>query len=218
MRSIHARDSLLPGFSEAVVEAFRFLSSELGFRVTSKGSSEVRFETDRVLVIVYHDPVSLELGVQVGLLEDESRIDSLIRAGEWHGASIGRQSGEYLFGLEEVARLQGTYPSGRSLNPFVTSEQGIVENLNDLAVSLRELATPLLLGDELVFKDLSLTRSSEAVAFTHSWDVRAIRIRVTDAWRRQAYAKVAELLESIEAELTAAEQLKLDYARKHRGS
>lgn len=203
------------GFPEAAAAAFSFLMSEYGFRCTLVSETEVRYESDLVIVSVLHTRPSLELGVEIGLLEDESHLDSALRAGQSE-ASIGRPTGEYQFSLDEVASLAGVRGRDQeAFAPFAATAEEVASQLPRLAAGLRHHAAHLLRGAHNDFEDLAVRRTADAQVFTRRIEVAQARSQADAAWRARDLASVIEHLSRLGDALTPAERKKLQYARAH---
>lgn len=203
------------GFAEAVAQAFDFLVVDHAFRRTLASSTAVRYDSDKVCVNVFHDRPSLELGVEIGLVNDDSRVERLIQAGQSE-AVIGRPTGEYQFTLDEVVRLAGAGDGhSESFRPFAGTREQVASQIPRLALGLRRHASHLLRGDFPEFAKLAARRSEAALSFTRNLELTQLRERVERAWRDGDLSSAAQLLQQLGDALTPAEHKKLEYARKH---
>jgi hypothetical protein len=201
------------GFPEAAADAFDFLRADHGFRRTLVSDTAVRYESDRVFVNVFHDRPSLELGVDIGLIDDESRVEGLIRAAESQ-AVIGRPTGEYQFTLDEVVQLsRAGSQGGDSYSLFAGTREQVASQVPRLALGLKRHGAHLLRGESAEFERLAARRSEAAHAFTRGVELAQLRERVERAWRDGDLPSVARLLQEIGDEMTPAERKKLEYAR-----
>ncbi|MGD9118247.1 MAG: hypothetical protein PVJ08_05870 [Dehalococcoidia bacterium] len=68
----YGKDREKLGFKETVFHHFKFLVEEYGFRCVSSGLLHVEYESKKVFVGVYHERLSDELEIRVGLLKQEN--------------------------------------------------------------------------------------------------------------------------------------------------
>jgi len=52
---------------------FAFLTTDYGFRCTHADLHLLTYESETLFVVVYHDPLSYEVGVDLGKLGDDSK-------------------------------------------------------------------------------------------------------------------------------------------------
>ena len=73
--------SVASGYTNSALARFAYLVTDYGFHVATTDATIVRFVSPKVFVNVYHGRMSLELGVEVGLLTDGSAYGTDYRLG-----------------------------------------------------------------------------------------------------------------------------------------
>jgi hypothetical protein len=183
------------GFTEAVLSAFDFLTSRYGFVIKRIEPTFVRYESANVFVNIYHGRASYELGVEVGRLADD----------------LSKE--ESAFSLADILDLTKAHDkTGHTILQASTPET-VDKFVPMLAALVSKYAAPILRGDSDVFARLTDVQSRKSDQLLKKWELEDIRKEAEDAWHQRNYAKVAELFESIQEELTPAEAKKLDYAK-----
>ncbi|MGH9874488.1 MAG: hypothetical protein ACRD9S_18695 [Pyrinomonadaceae bacterium] len=182
------------GFKEAVLSAFDFLTLEYEFRVTQTEPTFVRYESDRVFVNVYHGRTSYELGVKIGRLSDLP----------------GRE-----YSIEDLLDALGKREESGYAYASVRTPQLIVRFVPRLSAVIKEYASSALRGDSATFEQLAAVQQTKGDALTKEWELQDARQEAETAWRQKDYAKLVQVLGSIEEDLTPAEAKKLQYAKKH---
>jgi hypothetical protein len=180
-------------FDDMTARAFGFLT-EVGFQIAARSAHQVEFESRTTVVTVCWDQRSGELEVFFELLPRS-------------GASASKYS------LRDVMDAQGV--RGYVSAPQVADETRLQRWLENIASAVRNHAQPALIGDRMFYRRVETFRHAQAVAYTQSIRLRKVRGAAENAWRERDLKTVVSLYASIEPELTDAERLKLDYAKKH---
>ncbi len=184
-------------FIRLVQDKFLFLTSKYGFRCKSSTSDFVRYESDKVFVVVHFDSIrSYEIGVEVGQLE----------------ALYNGQ--ERPFNLGEILRLEGVAEKENYTIFQADTSAALESGLSRLALLLSSYAVDYLQNDRFSFKRLSDFREKECNQYELETRLVHIRKEVRKAWENKDYVKVVELYKPVENAITAAEKKKLDFARK----
>jgi hypothetical protein len=182
-------------FKEAVLSAFDFLPREYGFLVKRMEPTLVRYESPEVFVNIYHGRASYELGFEIGRLASDAH------------------KKENTFSIDDILDLVGVRAeTGNNLLQASTPE-GVNRFVPMLAALVKKHAAPVLQGDVDLFERLAEIQSKKSDQLLKKWSLDDIRKEAEGAWHQKNYARVAELFESIQEELTPAEAKKLDYAR-----
>lgn len=182
-------------FVELTKRVFAFLE-DAGFRLSSKGSNDLQYESDRSFVAVRWDHRSGELDAWIGL---SPRTD--------------RSEDEYA--IADVMGLDGVPDSDRTPSQ-VADEARLVPFLEKLATALRTHGNRALAGDRSYFQDLEAYRSAKASANLQQMQMRQIRAAAEKAWHEGDFDRVASLYGPVERELSESEAHKLKYARQRR--
>jgi hypothetical protein len=180
------------GFPPAVRRHFAYLT-DLGFRIVHTEPTYMRFESDQIVVNLYHGRKSCELGAEIGLL----------------GGT------EYPF----VALIRLTDPdlADSYKNTVALSRENVFKGVQRLGEIFKNHAWGALRGDSTVFARLDEQRRELAHKKARSMKVNHVRPGAAEAFRVKNYERAVQLYESIEGELTDAELKKLEYARKQTG-
>lgn len=193
MRNTFSRTAL--NFPAAVRVAFHFLG-EFGFQEIDAEETIVRYATDRIFLNVYHGRSSYEIGIEVGLLDE-------------NGSDAGGYS------LSEFIRLTKPEEGARLRYFCATTPDEVQTGLERLAAQVKQHVARALKGDETIFPELEHQQQEWARAFAADVGYRQVSPKAAEAFRQKEYQKAAELYESIREKLTPAELTKLEYAKKH---
>lgn len=186
------------GFIEAVSSCFGFLCADFGFGLAEQCSTLARFESDRVVVHVFHGRGSYELGVEIGLRSADA---DAVR-----------------YSLREVIKLDHD-PVAVGYGGFQASSVDSVSRLVPMLSELTQRYAPAALrGDPAVFDQLAVQRTRESRELTDSYVAEAIRERANDAWERGDFAAVIRAYAELDAlssvEMTRSETARLGYAQR----
>jgi hypothetical protein len=185
------------GFVAEVTSAFRFLSTDYGFRCIRIDPSFVRYESSLTFINIYHGRRSSELGVEIGKLENIS----------------GLQENWYTIG--EVLDLIGVRKK-LGFTFFQASTRERVQMLvPKLAEYVKEYAKPILEGNLQIFERLHDLRHKKSEEYIKDMRLSQIREEAEKVWHKKDYAKLVELYNSMKDDLTPVEVKKLEYAQKH---
>jgi len=176
------------GFAEAVLRHIEPVLVPLGFRRTKQSCYVVMYESENVFLQVIHDPMSYDIGIEFWRLAEPS----------------------------ERCTLGGLLASVGEYRSFQASTPGRVNaTIVEIADLLRSCGTESLAGAPGAYQRLVKDAEARSEAYTKEVVQQPIRTAAHAAWQRRDYAKVRELYESIEADLTPVEQKRLDYAKSH---
>jgi hypothetical protein len=172
----------------------------------------VEYVSDRVVVNIYHDRPSFELGVEIGLRDDGSRLDRAIDSAQSF-AKVGRPTAEYEFSLDEIVQLlDAATGDSSSFAPFASTPQEVESLVPRLGEGLRRHARHLLAGNHQDFDDLAMRRSESAREFTQDLEFRQVRREAERAWREKRFPVVVELLGRLGNEISPVERKRLQYS------
>jgi hypothetical protein len=177
------------------LSVFAFLITDHGLRCTHADQNLITYESQTLFVVVYHDPRSYEVGVDLGKLGDGSK---------------RRRS----FALVELMRLESQRKAEDFCLPAVVKSDQMRPALVNLAELLKTYGGRVLSGDLSVLTQVR----NESARFERelATETRLQRVKSTAnaAFREQQYLTAAALYESIEEDLSPAESRKLQYAKK----
>jgi hypothetical protein len=176
------------GFAEAVLRHIEPVLVPLGFGRTEQSCYAVMYESAKVFLQVIHDPMSYGIGIEFWRLAEPSERCTL---------------GGLLASAGEYRSFQSSTPDGVNT--------AIVE----IADLLRRYGTEALTGDPRTYQRLVKDAEARSEAYTKEVVQQPIRTAAHAAWQKRDYAKVRELYESIDADLTPVERKRLDYAKSH---
>lgn len=181
------------GFVEVVLAAFEFLIKEHKFHCTQTEVTFVRYESETVYVNIYHGRASFELGFEIGLLSEiEERKFTLGEIIDL--ANAQKDAGDTFFQASKTDRVQMLVPR--------------------LAELVKKYAGSALIGKSITFKELEDLRSRRSKELHKAMELRWIRQKVDEAWRKKDYANVVELYKPVRKDLTSSESKKFEYAEK----
>jgi len=184
-------------FSELAQEKFSFLIDKYRFRCISVTAFDVRYESDKIFVVVHYDANrSYEVGVEIGQ------------------KNVLFDGKERPFNLGEVLRLNGVaekegYKSFQAVDPV-----SLIYCLSRLSSWLEVYAIDFLKNDRFSFKRLSDFREKECDQYELETKLSHIRREVQIAWSNKDYSKVSELYKPVENFLSEAEKKKLAFAQR----
>jgi len=184
------------GFKEEVLSNFRFLSS-YGLKPVQEEVTFVRYQSDAVFVNVYHGRASFEIGVEVGRLDRREKY-GLGYIVSWAGKQAWEAEG-----------------FGRGTMFQVSSREGVENIVPRVAQLVKRYGEPFLAGGDAFYEELQKANELASVAFEREQTVTRIRKEADAAWLSREFARVAELLGPIQADLTEIEGKRLAYAAKH---
>jgi hypothetical protein len=182
-------------FPKAVMEHLGVWLRRRGFVCLESSAHVVRFRSDKVVLELWHEPLSFELEVQFGRAAKPEEQFSL---GDLLDAVLGAgHKEEKFFQASDAARVDAC--------------------VKKIAELLREHAGAVLEGEGAVYERIGQTAQSTSAAYTKQVMNGPVRKAAEEAWRAHDYHKVRDLYDSISSDLTALEQRRLRYAKTHAG-
>lgn len=185
-------------FSAAVLQAFRFLREQFGFKCALHEPSAVGFESSSMFLnVVFDRHRSYEVTVEVGPLGQGPASDI-----------VGYSLGEVLrfFGAPEAQK----YAFIQSTDPTEISRLVSV-----IASLLRDRASRLLAGSSDALRGLAAQRRRETRQYAAEEELRRARALAMRAWRERRYGDYVTLLAPLVCSLKESERKKLVYAQRH---
>lgn len=182
------------GFAGAVTDAFGFLVEDFGFKVVGTDATLVRYESDRMLLNVYHGRRSYEIGVEVGHLHERDAYH--YRLPEVLGAILGESGQQNAYYFQSSSR------------------DGVRSCVEAAARLVKENYGPLLRGDPIALKRVQVFSSRRNEEYTREVVQQPIRESADRAWRAKDFAMVVQCYGSIRKDLTPTERRRLEYAEK----
>ena len=178
------------GFAEAVSEYISPVLADRGFTCIEATPYSVKFQSPNVALTVFHDLISYEIDVVYARQADPSQRYDLRNMLDAAGSK------------EPIFFQASTYDR-------------IIEAMKTIADLLRKYGGDVLAGNLASFQRIGETAQDRNAAYTKEVVQKPIRKAAEDAWQKRDYAKVRDLYGPIEADLTAVEKKRLDYARSH---
>jgi hypothetical protein len=189
-----ARDRATLGFVRAVEDAFGFLAADFGFKVVERDLTYVRYESEKVCLVVYHGRRSYEIGVEVSRLHDGDA--RRYRLPEVLGAVLGETAQQNAYYLQSSTR------------------EGVRRCVEVAATFVKQHFGPLLKGKQSAWNQVCSFAARRNEEYTREVVQQPVRDAAEQAWRSKNYAAVAQLYGSIRDDLTRVESMRLEYARK----
>jgi len=185
------RESL--GFTEAVAQYIAPLLIAKGFTCAEQTVYSVKFQSPDVALAVFHDPVSYEIDLVYALQASPSERYDL------------RNMLDMVLGPDQQQQVY-----------FQASERDrVVASIKTIADYLRKYGEKVLMGHPTTYQRIGEAARRRNEAYTRQVVQWPIRQAAEDAWQKHDYAKVRDLYEPIEDDLTPVEQKRLNYARSH---
>lgn len=183
-------------FESATLEAFDYLFSELGFRITDRSPISLTYHGNGCFVIIRHDfQRSYELTLDLG--------------------KEGQPSPLFNFG--EALRSCGA-PADLPSSYQISDDAKLPMFLGKLADNLRDYCSDLLQGNAQAFQRLQQLRESESETFGQERDLRYARDDAKQAWAVGNYGKVITALQPHENFLSKSKKKAGTRSKKGGGS
>ena len=182
-------------FRQEALSVFAFLSADYDFSCTHADPNLLTYESETLYVDVYHDPLSYEVGVDLGKLSHDA----------------GRKRS---FALVELMRLEDPQKAENFRCPAVVKPDQMRPALVHLSELLKTYAGRVLRGDSSVLKRARRESARFERERAEKSRLRQVRSRANAAFGEKDYAKAAALYESIKDDLSPAEVRKLEYSNK----
>ena len=182
------------GFEDAVASEFQFLA-EYGFSLVSQEPTLVCFESDRVMMRIYHGRSSYEIGVQMGLLDRNER--------------YGLEHVVYLAGGETAWKREGF---SRGTQFQTSTKQGVQDVLSRVAGIVKTYGGKFLSGDVEFYDHVERESLEQRVQFERRSMLAEIKREADEAWSGGDFTRLVELLQPVESDLTKVERKRLEYA------
>ena len=111
--------------------------------------------------------------------------------------------------------MSTTLRRGRSgIAPPAREPKHVRRLLQDMEKIISEYAKPLLDGNRMAWSNLANRRRVDCIEYAKEVEMRRMREDLETAWDARNYARVVEVLEGNEANLSRSEIGKLEYAKK----
>lgn len=183
-------------FVAAARSAFAFLlESPFAFWLTDQDEESVGYESEDIVLVVFHDRLSYELGVHL-----------------WRLSSDDEAQRPYT--LSELMRVTNTL-GARSYRRFAaTSVDAVRRGTEKLASELREYGDPALKGNQEFFVRLAASRSDAIQELGREMEDRKARQQAEEAWVMKDYAAVITAYSLMEGRLSRVEEARLRLSRE----
>ncbi|KJS66081.1 MAG: hypothetical protein JL50_13065 [Peptococcaceae bacterium BICA1-7] len=193
MGTIDVTERNLLGFQEEVKRHFEYLISDYGYRCVFSDPYCVKFQTDKVYLNIYHEKISYEVYVEIGLIPEDYQ----------NKLRIGIKDI-----IENSASSEKVLPFYQASNP-----RSISKAVGELAKLLRIHGKEALAGQYQYYKKISeMKLQRQQTAYTEEM-LKITENRANDAWKRKDFSKVIELYEPIKQHLNTTQIKKLEYAK-----
>jgi len=182
------------GFTEAVKSNFAFVK-KYGLKPVQEEVSLVRYQSEKVILNVYHGRGSYELGIEFEREEFPGEKFSLYDMLKW-----AKGAGK----IEEIPT--GGYQA--------SSREGVQRLVAQMAELVKRYAEPLLQGDAEIYQALRAQQSTDAAEYTREVHLRAVRKQAETAWQDKDYETLLSLYSDMQGDLTPSEFMRFQYAEK----
>jgi hypothetical protein len=188
------------GFKEAVLSSFTFLRG-YGFSPVRAESTFVRYEATRpssgksLFLNVYHGRGSYELGVEIGLCDQDQATLTLPLILEW------------------AAREQRKEPGQKAIFQ-VSTRDGVKRFVPKLAELVQKHAKPFLKGDIKAYQSAAEHVRRGSALYEKDMQLRRVREQAEGAWHGKDYEQVVNVYEPFKEDLSQSENMRLEYAKK----
>jgi hypothetical protein len=183
------------GFRQEALAVFSFLTTDYDFRCIQADLHMLTYESEALFVLVYHDPLSYEVGVDLGKLGAGSKM-------------------KRSFPLVELMRLETPRRAEDLRYPAVVKPDQMRPALVNLAELLKAYGERVLGGDLSVLKQVRRERARLERELARASRLNQVRPRARAAFREEDYSRAASLHESMEDDLSPAESRMLEYSKK----
>lgn len=189
-------------FEKIARKEFAFLETEYCFQVTTLKPENadrivIQYRSESVYLMLHYGPPEYALDFSFGRLGIEDQEDA-------HGFTSGDLL--YLDGTDNWSDYPG-YSAYELSN--------LREFLPKLAQLLRECGHSCLRGDDTAFETMAIRRQEDCDRWHKGQERDRIASQAEIAWRDRDFGKVIALYSSIESNLTAVEEKRLEYAKSH---
>jgi hypothetical protein len=190
-KNASARESL--GFAREVTARFAPMLTTRGFACSETTPYVIRYISADVTLTMSHDRLSYEIEVSFARNADPTRRYSL---------------SDVLQAMPDPEREQEIFFQASTPDRVVTCVKAIAE-------LLEQIGHGALTGDSSTYDRIAETARLRDTVFTKAIVQKPIRAAADSAWHSHDYAKVRDLYQTIEADLTPVENERLKYARSH---
>lgn len=189
--TMNQSDRALLRFEYHARNQFSFLL-ELGFSEVESSPTLVRFQSNGILVSVYHGRRSYEISVDVEAFDTNYSL------------------GEILDEADSSAFENFYYPA-------MLTEEGVVAGLEQVSQLFRRYGGEALNGCRDYYLLLDKRRKQRSKDYSMDVLARQLRPKANDAFREKDYATAVELFSQIQPRLSPVELKKLSVARERSG-
>lgn len=181
------------GFAEAVRHYIAPVLTARCFTCSEATPYVVKFTSPTVVLALSHAPVSYEIQVTLARKAAPSQ----------------------LYTLRDILDL-ALGPEHKDQGFFQASERGrVFECVRAIGDILSKYGETVLPGEPAVYERMDETARHRNEAYTKQVVQGPIRKAAEKAWQEHDYAKVRDLYDSIEPDLTPVERKRLEYAKSH---
>ena len=185
------------GFKKEVLCYFNFLIKEYAFRLITEEETQVSFESDKVLINVYHELLSYELIFEIGIKP----------------SALGLIESKYT--LSEIVELGNGQSDTKNVFFQASTASGVKKCISKMADLVNQYAQGALVGDKLVYEKLKLLQKHKSDKLINEMKLSRIRSKAEKLWKDKSYEQYINLYEGSQIELSIIELKKLEYAKKH---
>lgn len=201
-------DRRLLCFPETAEANLAFLE-DFGFKLYEESATAVRYESAKVILSAYHD-YGFELSIWFEEKAALERVFGKLSQTSRHASFDG-------FSLTEVlvwAQSTGCLRQMPSWGCESITRDGVERIFSKMAVLVQSYSRPLLEGDSAAYEALRKWKLRRAEQDAIARRLELGRRQGSFGWKLKDFAKVVNGYGGIESDLTPAEKMKLEYARK----
>ena len=185
-------DRSLLHFPEEVKRRFTFLAAS-GFRDVHAEPTLVRYESQPMIINVFHGRRSYEIGLEI-----ESR-------------EVPAESHT----MSEILRLVDAERADNYRNFAAHTVEGVAQGVQQLAVLFQKCIEAGIFNDEHFFPRLKVQRSTLTNDYWFKMNFKQAHYEAESAWSKKDFGKVVQILSPLQEHLNPSDLKKLDYAKNH---
>lgn len=180
------------GFVEFVLDQFQFLKDVYSFQCSYKNNYCVCYDSQNVKVCIYHERISYELYLEMGLKHDNVQVHTAM--------------------LTDILELAGVHDQ-RAKFLQASSRESVQAAVDTLAMLTQKYAYDVLSGNEATFRALETLKQERTERLLKMDMLAGIEEKAQNAWRAKDYAKVISLYAPVEGNLNEIQTKRLEYAK-----
>ena len=180
------------GFQDAVREYFAFVENEYGFKCVFSDVYIVKYESRKAYLKIYHEKLSYELNLEVGLISKDNK---------------NRMNANIKEILEFSRTNEKTFYQA-------SNRSGVYDTIEKFAIYMKEYAQDALNASLPYFSNINEFKMQERIYSLQVLKLETVESNAKAAWNNKDYETVIEEYSQVENQLNALQIKRLAYARK----